>query len=462
MNAVARLVANRLRGRGVWFAFGLYALQAGNFLGGSSPLAESSIFRTVLGLGGPMFIGGLADSLLRVREILQLPISRVTLWRAEWWLTVALPALGSGVAIAIGVALHGTFSADTALLPALYGFAGVALFRWLRTVTSVGRYMDAPVDPRDLPRVLGIGTIAFVLFLGLLVAIAYRLPAHIGDLNMFWAAGLIGCAGLGISAYFYQPPIAARPSMRAPSRPASNNMAARQEPREATSALTGWRMALWHETRRRFLTFAILLALVLLAAIVAGIFRPLPPLREILSSMGLLPFASHRAQATEAIIWGALLMFSAMTEPIRGIDWRALRSQPIGGRTLAVLPLISGILSATMLFVSLGILHVIVLAGTPVALRSDLFVAVAAFVAFAEVTRLFVTAPVSRAMARFAPIGALWLLLGYHETYRRDIVQPATLIIGLLVLIASVPIARAMFTRSPRLYRARPLGRIGA
>jgi hypothetical protein len=152
-----------------------------------------------------------------------------------------------------------------------------------------------------------------------------------------------------------------------------------------------------------------------------------------------------------------------MAEPLRAIDWRALRTQPIRVRDLARLPLLSGILSAATLFAALAIVHVLALAGTPVALRTDLFVAVAAVIAVGEVARSLLQSLMLRGMVLFVPISALWLLLGYTETYPRNIVQPATLAIGLLVLAATVPISHAMFTRSPRLYRARPIvGRVGA
>lgn len=462
MNPVARLVGDQIRRKATWSSY-LLLVQVGLFSSGFYTFKALPLVRNAIALAAPLMLGGISQALLRQRPILQLPISRAAFWRAEWWLTVLLPAAATACTIAISATLHGTLTIDSAGLPAIYCFVGIGLYKWLVTATSLGQRMDAPVAPGDLGRVLTIAIVGTPFLLGVPAAIAFVLPQHGADVNVYWSAALLCVMALGLSTYFHQPPLDARPSMRVSSPPVSTVAHVRDARSQASSGLTGWRMALWIEVRRRFLTFATLLGLVVAATVVAGLFRPLPPLSEMLSNMDMLPFASTRAHSTEAITWGALLAFSAMGDPIRTIDWRALRSQPIRSRDLALLPLIWGMLSAATLFAAMAIVHVLALAGMPVALRTDLFAAVAALVAFAEVTKLFVTSRMLSGMVLFVPISAVWLLLGSTETYPRNIVQPATLAISLLVLAATVPISRAVFTRSPRLYRARPMVvRIGA
>ena len=56
-----------------------------------------------------------------------------------------------------------------------------------------------------------------------------------------------------------------------------------------------------------------------------------------------------------------------------------------------------------------------------------------------------------------APLGIIWLALGYSGSFRTDIVQPAMFVGGVLALAASFALMRRAVTRSSRIYQPRAI-----
>jgi len=179
-----------------------------------------------------------------------------------------------------------------------------------------------------------------------------------------------------------------------------------------------------------------------------------PSLTVFLRNVDALPLSSHRANFTEMLSWGFLLMFLNWRIPWITASVRSLRTLPISSRQFSWLPVGLGLISATALWIVLSVLHLVVTGTIPVAPRIDLFSAFAAVTAIGHTIRFITPGQLkTKGMAGMAPAMIGILAVIFVDTWHPEIVQPAMLVGGILLLAASVAVMRYSVTRTSRMYR---------
>ena len=104
------------------------------------------------------------------------------------------------------------------------------------------------------------------------------------------------------------------------------------------------------------------------------------------------------------------------------------------------------------------VLHVLIVAAPPVSVRPDLYLAFAGVSALSVMLRFTLPGQlVTKTILSLAPMLAIWLALGYSDTYRPSIVQPGMFVGGLLSLAISFAAMRYVVTHSSRLYQPQML-----
>jgi hypothetical protein len=187
---------------------------------------------------------------------------------------------------------------------------------------------------------------------------------------------------------------------------------------------------------------------------VTSFFKVVPALSTVLGRADMLPFASRSAHVTEPITVGALFLIASMLDVGAVTNFRSLRTLPLSAAQLGCVPVGLGLVSAGTLWIVFLALHALVLGTLPVSFRPDLFIAFAALTAFTQMLRITLPGqPATSSLIALAPVGVIWLALGYSDSFRTDIVQPAMFFGGLLTLTASFALMRRAVTRSSRLYK---------
>ena len=434
-----------------------------------------------------------AGAMLESREIYQLPVSRRAQWVARWWLSTlgAVLVVVPAVSVAEWSATSRWPSLDqlamSSTLAFLYCGCVVAL-----AATQLGRWADKPLaiqppradaTPPQPVAPVNLGWVIFKAFLrvvpgllGLLAlpmvapfVFARYLPHTFSSFSTLSSILVLAMTACTVWAYLYHPAIQARPSRRIvrPTAPRSDAVGRSQTPErvEPTATakgsrlvdrLTGLALPFWQASRKYLITYSTVIALGVTWWWVTSFYKPVPELSSVLGRSGMLPLASPRAHVTESITIGVLFIITGMLEVGLLANIRPLRVLPLSTVRLCCIPLGLALASATMLWTVLLVLHVLVLHTVPVSFRTDLFIAFVALTALSNVLRFTVPGqPPTRAMIGFAPLGIIWLAVGYFDSFRTDIVQPATFVGGLLVLAGSFALMRYAVTRSSRIYQQR-------
>jgi hypothetical protein len=444
-------------------------------------------------LAGEAFLIILVMPVLQSREIYQLPVSRRTLWLAHWWLATAGAVLVGQLAMSFAqwsaqsrwpggeqLVLSTTFAF-------LYGGCAMAL-----VATRVGRWAAKPMPlPRMAARpaarpparpvnvtwlIFRVALRAAPVVLAILAApavplvapffFARYLPHTVSAFAAPSAIVMLTMAAVSVWGYVHQPDLEARPSLRvarphlaqpgrAPEGPERTVVTARTR---FIDRLTGQRLPLWTMSRKYLITYSSVIALGIVWWWVTSFYKAVPALATALSRTDMLPFASRSAHVTEPITVGSLLVIAAMLDMGSVTNIRSLRILPVSTTQLSYIPLGLGLVSAAMLWIVFLALHGLVLRTLPVSFRPDLFTAFMALTALSHVLRITLPGqPPARAMMSLAPLGIIWLALGYSDSFRTDLVQPAMFVGGLLVLAASFALMRRAVTRSSRIYQPRAI-----
>jgi hypothetical protein len=229
--------------------------------------------------------------------------------------------------------------------------------------------------------------------------------------------------------------------------------------------LTGVSLVVWEDGRRRLRIYAAVMIALMCLRLVVSVFRPVPHLVEFLRLADALPFSSRTGHATEPITYGFLFLFASFFDSWVVTKIRPLRALPVSPNLLSAIPATLGLLSATMLWTVLFVVHIVFVRSVPLNLRIDLFVAFASMAAITMTLRMIAPGPVEMrplialipwaivllAFARFLdalpkPVGPAWSTMAHRPM----------LVGGVVVLAASFVSMRIAITRSSRIYRPLP------
>jgi hypothetical protein len=415
-------------------------------------------------LAGTWFLTLPPGPLLQGRAFYQLPVSRRTWWLARWSMATAGATTLVTLALAAAHLQAGTPQESPERLALFASFAFLySGFAMVLVAGRVGRHMDQPIDLspklffKAILRAI-VGMLAMTLLLMAAPFVFARfLPHRFADIGFGFALVMIVLAGATVLGFLHKPKVLPRPNPRrqiAAMSPRPERTAVAAKPAFA-DRLTGWRLALWDECRKQLTMFSMLMALLIVVWAAASLVRHMPPLSAFLSNADALPLASHRAHVTEFVTWGFLCFFAGLFDSAAPPRVRPLRTLPMSTNALGSLPPLLGLISATMLWVVLAALHVLVLHIFPVAPRIDLFLAFAGLVALGHALRLITPAqPVAKGLIGFAPFAVVMLAGGFIDTWHPEVVQPLMLIGGLTLLSASFVLTRVSLAQNSRMYRA--------
>jgi hypothetical protein len=173
----------------------------------------------------------------------------------------------------------------------------------------------------------------------------------------------------------------------------------------------------------------------------------------------LLPFSSPHVSVVEHIIFGVLVTIATLADPWMAARMRSLRTLPISSARLSSIPVGLGLVSASMLWIVLLVLHALVLRTLPSSLRPDLFIAFAALTAVAQTLRFAGPGQaVAKSTFAFLPIAVIWLAVEYFtdsaDPWHAEHVQRAMLMGGVLTLALCWMLMRHAVVHSSRLYKA--------
>jgi hypothetical protein len=220
--------------------------------------------------------------------------------------------------------------------------------------------------------------------------------------------------------------------------------------------LTGIRLPLWTVSRKYLITYSSVIAAGIAWWWVTSFYKVVPALSTVLGRADMLPFASRSAHVTEPITVGALFLIGSLLDMGTVTNFRPLRTLPLSATQLGAVPVCLGLISATMLWIVFAALHGLVLRTLPVSFRPDLFIAFAALTALTQACGAMLPGPAaSKSLVALAPIGIIWLALGYTDSFRTDIVQPAMFVGGLLTLAAAFVLMRRAVTHGRGIYQPR-------
>jgi hypothetical protein len=425
--------------------------------------------------------------LLQSRTFYQLPVSRRSWWLARWWMSTVCATVMATLGLAAAHLQAGTPQESVERLVVFaataFLYAGLAM---VLVTGRIGRHMDQPIDLspklsppgtfKNDPNVnlkwlivkallrAGGGLLAMTLVLMAAPFVFARfLPHTFADIGVGIAVVMIVLAGATVFGFLHNPAVLARPNPRRqiagiPPRPEGTAIAAKPA---FADRLTGWRLALWGECRKQLIVFSLLLVFLVILWAGPSLVRHVPPLAEFLSNSGALPLASHRAHVTEFVTWGFLWFFVALFDAAAPPRVRSLRTLPMSTSVLSGLPLALGLISATMLWIVLAALHVLVLHSVPAAPRLDLFFAFAGLVTLSHALQFVTSAgPVAKNLIGFGPFAVVMMAGGYFidiHTWRPEVIQPLMLIGGLMLLAASFLMTRISLAHNSRMYRPAPI-----
>jgi hypothetical protein len=439
-------------------------------------------------LAAAAFLTTAPGAMLQSRELYQLPVSRRVFWRARWWLSTAGAALVAqlGVSLAEWSARSQWPSGERLVLSTTFAFLYCGCTMAL-VATQWGRWGDKPIvfqetptpgTPRTPPRSVNMtwlivrallrvvpGVIALLAIpLAAPFVFARYLPHTFSAFHLSSAIVMLAMAAVSVWSYAYQPAIEARPSSRAVRSDATRLSRSRTMPPQTVvtgrarfvDRLTGIRLPLWTVSRKYLITYSSVIAAGIAWWWVTSFYKVVPALSTVLGRADMLPFASRSAHVTEPITVGALFLIGSLLDMGTVTNFRPLRTLPLSATQLGAVPVCLGLISATMLWIVFAALHGLVLRTLPVSFRPDLFIAFAALTALTQACGAMLPGPAaSKSLVALAPIGIIWLALGYTDSFRTDIVQPAMFVGGLLTLAAAFVLMRRAVTHGRGIYQPR-------
>ena len=427
-------------------------------------------------------------AMLQSRELYQLPVSRREFWRARWWLATAGAVVVAQLAMSLAQrsARSQWPSGEWLVISTVFAFLYCGCTMTL-VATRFGRSADKPIVFREAPapgtprnpltpvNITWLIVKAFVrLVPGLLAALAIPLvapfvfvrylPHTFSAFNMASAIVTLAMAAVSAWGYVHQPAIEARPNLRAarvdttrrsPSSTTPEHTAVTARAR-FVDRLTGIRLPLWTVSRKYLITYSSVIAAGIVWWWVTSFYKTVPALSAVLGRANMLPFASRSASVTEPITVGALFLIGSLLDVGTVMTFRPLRALPLSATQLGSIPVWLGLVSATMLWIVFAALHGLVLGTLPVSFRPDLFIAFAALTALTQACGAVLPGPpASKSLVAVAPLGIIWLAVGYFDSFRTDIVQPAMFLGGLLTLAVSFVLMRHAVTRGRGIYQPR-------
>ena len=460
---VSRLIIDAVRRKWLIGAFAVFQLQillqaAGEFW--------PSVDRRAWIMAGAWFLSMAANDLFSSRVLYQLPVSRRTWWIAKWWIAVVGTVLIAQLASLVAQWRTGSpwMSVEQTLLSMMFGILYCGFSMAVRT-TSLAKSADAPLLARFL------SVVAFMPMMVLAIAAPFLLspylPHSFADLHATGIVVLLVMAGVTILGFRHHPEITARPYLQLARRissvtPVSSDRSAAPPmaapPTGFFERLTGAKMMLWEESRKQLITFSMVIMAGIAWWAVGSQYHAWPPLGEVLRRASMLPFSRPGSSPAEPMIFGFLVGVASIADVWMTARIRSLRTLPVSSARLGSLPVVLGLVSASMLWIVLLVLQGLVLRTPPSSLRPDLFTAFAALTAMAHTIRFVAPGqPVLRSMLGLAPIGMFLMTLAYiaDSTWRPVPPRSAVLLASLLALAASWAVMRLAVTRSSTMYRPR-------
>lgn len=444
---VWRLVVDAVRRRWMMGVLAVFQLHNVARIG---PTVATSVDPFAWALVFAWFMSVPALPLFQGREIYQLPLRRRTLWRARWWLATVGAVLISQIGMSLGVWTvrfewpHGEPLALIVVYAFLYCGCDMAL-----QSTAYGKLGEQPAVPGKLFANVKFFLPVWVMFGASPFFFAKYLPHTFAALTPPWLLLLVGAAFVTAIGYLHQPHLVARPSMRVGRSQRENASAAMRQ--ESFGRLTGLQLLAWRTAKRAFIVYGVLLMAGVIAALALA-----PDFRVALRLADALPFSNAASQVSEPFTYGSLLMFGSMLDLWFCPHLRPLRALPMSTSSLALIPLIIGLVSALSLWLVLLIVHGAVLANDPVTLRPDLLVIVAGVLVATNALRFALPAPLwFRYMASVTAPMLGWLVaLRPASEWQMATVRPAMFVIGLGLMLLAFAAARWSIRASTSLYEA--------
>jgi hypothetical protein len=438
------------------------------------------------------FLAMIAHEWFAAREFRQLPVSRRTLWLAEWWLAAPL---GSLLMVSVVHFAHWSkrpqeWSLDGTAMALIYCLAYTGATQAIFT-TPLGRRADEPAIMGNV----GGWMMAMFGMIAAPAAFGPYLPHRLAEAGPLTGMLLAVCLALAIRGYRHIPPIVATPHLRVarvPPPPAPQPYAAPQNispeerakrkeriralplwiralmfvlgirsdesERGVADKLEGFRLLVWLEGRRDFIACVVAVTFVAVVRMF-GLFDEdgLPPWREFGGTLGFLPFLRAPGALADVMAIGAIGFFASMASHARVNNLRMLRALPLSAHRLIGRVAALSVVSALMVWFVLLLVHLVSTFSLPVSLRIDVLVAATALTLLVSAVRLATLGtplppPLPQSIAIAVPC-ALWYA-AFTWPLRSPVFSMA--LASAVVLALAYVVLLIAIRRSSRIYRPAP------
>lgn len=385
--------------------------------------------------------------LMEQREIALLPVSRREFWIAKWWLGVAVAPTAVCVVAApaaipvLGHVLRPDETAVAVLLSTSYCGALVAMIaRWPLIPREGG-------DAKAITHILLTIAARFIVPIAAPLMLAGYLPVDAATMTLPWMIGVIAAIGMTATGYFHAPGI--RP--RAGRAVLQTRQRSGRERRWPGDQLVGISRLFWVHGREVFFTVPLAL-LVIVALDLFG--SSASSLRAVLHALHVLPF--DRAYPTEGRDGLNIILIVSLGSGYKARELfqriRALRVLPMSSNGFSLAAGALPIITVTILWAWLIVLHIWAVGSRPTDVRPDLFVLLCGSLAMSQALEL--------AVGRFVAIVALMppVFIGFGVI---STVSPILSLAGLATFAAGVLLFSWTVRRRSKIYKFKPMALMG-
>lgn len=449
----------------------VYAMLSGGILGlswiGARAFANGADLGAMgdvraLSMASAWFLALTPAIVLEQREIARLPVSRREMWIARWWLSTIVPAVLIAAALLLAAQVSGPQwpSGNAVVFPALYALLYGGCFM---AVTALLPFRQA-ADSTG-------GTVVRSLFLIFVVMLggagwpfwfARYLPHTLAELGGPALGSIIAAAGVTVASYFNHPPVTARPSRPTFKRKAPVWPAAGKE----TSRLSGLPFLYWKEARKALLLNGSLISVAILywwlfesgPRAVGEVIR-FTSLADFLNAGSALMFADVSIRSTRVHFPAVAMMLLASTSDVGLMgEMRRFRTLPVSVTRLAGISSSLSVLTTSVFWIALLLLHVISLGTAPDSLRPDLFLVISGSIAVCLAIRLALPVhPFLKVVGTGLLIAPAFIVFPLETSHTDAGISAAMMAGGAAALVLSVLFNRWALRRGSRIYKPQSL-----
>lgn len=411
------------------------------FMSPQTTLALSAMLSAYLGLGVPLF-------LLGQREIAQLPVSRLELWRIRVIAAITFPfAVGLPMKL-VAIALRSQPGWPTPASAMLSSLIDALYCLSLMGLAAVWPVDIVPYDPKH--RRLGLaGMAAFLLLFTLPLVFKSALPLSWNAIGPGAAFFMTVLALLAAPALLYRPRAMARPSrQRLPS-----GIKKKASPAWPGGGLTGLSRLFWVHARQIALLAPCAFTMVWFVESFTEGVRP-GSIRDVLHGLQLMPFdadyaftGKHGFNVLLFIVVGIGDMPRALMQRVR-----AMRVLPMTATRLSLVFAGLAAAEATVIWLWLLGIHIAITGGLPPTLRLDIFLI---FCGALACTRAFESLFLSSFAGRIVGV-VTFMTPVLIATMMIKSPQIGMVVVGFLTLAGGIVLQAQLLRRRHKLYKFKP------